>query len=276
MARGIQEKHPGNMVGSYAYVNYSTPPEREPVDPHVAIVFTTSVYCSAHSLGDPACASRQLMARDLAGWAKACENVYIYEYDPTPYNAELPPAHVWRPCRAYPVYREMGIDGFSYEGHNSWATLFPNFYVAARMMWDANTDYGLMAEICTNFYGPAAAPMTRYFGAMDEAIRQYPDKVEWGQGVYPKIFPPEFIEMCRGHIAQAEALATEEPAKTRVHMTALGFSYFDAYLKCRAAVAGGIGFRGIPGGAQALRRSHRHDAWPEQGLHPRGGCPGLS
>ena len=243
VARGIQAKHPGKMVSSYAYQNYSTPPEREPVDPHVAIVFTTSVYCSAHSLGDPACESRQMMQRDLAGWAEACKNVYIYEYDPTPFNAELPWPMYGTHARAAAVYRDMGIAGFSYEGHNSWATLFPNFYVAARMMWDADADYeALMDEICVQFYGPAAVPMRKYFAAMDGAIRRFPEKVEWGQSAYPAIFTPEIVEGCRDHIQEAEGLAVDRPFKTRVQMTSMGFQYFDAYLSCRGAVAGGLSF----------------------------------
>ncbi len=41
VAQGIQDKHPGNMVTNYAYVNYSTPPLREKVDPPVALSSST-------------------------------------------------------------------------------------------------------------------------------------------------------------------------------------------------------------------------------------------
>ena len=58
VAQGIQVKHPGKMVATYAYVNYSIPPAREAVDPHVAVVFTTSVYCGGHGIGDAYNAAR--------------------------------------------------------------------------------------------------------------------------------------------------------------------------------------------------------------------------
>ena len=43
----------------------------------------------------------------------------------------------------------------------------------------------LLDEVCTAFYGPAADPLRQYFAVMDEAIRQVPYKVEWGQKDYP-------------------------------------------------------------------------------------------
>lgn len=243
VARGIQEKHPGKSVTCYAYLNYSTPPEREEVDPHVNIVLTTSVYCSAHSIGDPECASRQIMKRDLAGWTKVCPNTFIYEYDPTPYNAELPWPMYGTHARAYPVYESLGIRGFSYEGHNSWATLFPNFYIAARMMWNANADYdALIADLCKGFYGPAAKPMQAYLTELDNAIRQFPERVGWGQLNYPGIFTGPVMALCRQYIEEAEGMAADEATRTRIHMTALGFNYFDTYLKARAVAAGHVDF----------------------------------
>src|SRR5690606_36261191 len=145
---------------------------------------------------------------------------YIYEYDPTPFNAELPWRMYGTHARAYPVYRDLGIGGFSYEGHNSWATLFPNFYVAARMMWDADAGYdALLDEICTAFYGPAAKPMKAYFTAMDDAIRAFPTKVQWGQFDYPQIFKEPLIAQCRAYLREAERLAPDAPAHDRVSMT---------------------------------------------------------
>lgn len=243
VAQGIQGKHPGKSVTCYAYLNYSTPPEREPVDPHVNIVLTTSVYCSAHSIGDANCDSRQLMKQDLAGWAKVCPNTFIYEYDPTPYNAELPWPMYGTHARAYPVYEEMGIKGFSYEGHDSWATLFPNFYIAARMMWDAHADYdALITDLCRGFYGPAAKPMRAYLQTMDETIRQFPERVGWGQLAYPKIFTEPVIATCRQYINEAEAVATDDATRSRIRMTSLGFDYFETYLKVRRVAEGHVDF----------------------------------
>lgn len=243
VARGIQEKHPGKSVTSYAYLNYSTPPEREPVDPHVNIVLTTSVYCSAHSLGDQNCESRQRMKQDLAGWAKACPNIFIYEYDPTPYNAELPWPMYGTHARAYPIYESMGIKGFSYEGHNSWATLFPNFYIAARMMWDGNADYNaLIEDLCEGFYGPAAQPMAAYLHTLDDTIRTFPGRVGWGQRDYPKIFTEPVIASCRQYINEANTVAADEATRARIRMTTLGFEYFDTYLSARKVADAHVDF----------------------------------
>jgi len=243
VARGIQQRHPGKMVTSYAYVNYSTPPVREKVDPHVVIVFTTSVYCGAHGIGDEHCESRQKMKKDLAGWAKACDHVYIYEYDPTPYNAELPWPMYGTHARAMPVYKAMGIRGFSFEAHNSWAMLFPNFYVSAKMMWDADQDYdALMDDMCERFFGEGAAAMRAYYSELDRAMRVFPTRVDWGQDDYPRIFTNAVTAKCRDHLDGARRAAREGKAKVRLEMVAMGFEYLENYLVCRNAARGGTDY----------------------------------
>jgi Domain of unknown function (DUF4838) len=241
VAQGIQERHPGKMVTTYAYVNYSTPPVREKIDPHVSIVFTTSVYCSGHSIGDPACESRRNMKRDLAGWAEACDHVYIYEYDPTPYNAELPFPMFGTHARAMPVYRDMGIRGFSYESHNSWATLFPNHYVSARLMWDSDQDYdALLDNLCGTFFGKGGKAMRRYYDEMDRVMREYDVMVEWGQNDYPLIFTQDVMAKCRACLDEARAAAVDPMVKSRLGMVNMGFGYLESYLVCRNAAAGGV------------------------------------
>ncbi len=234
VARGIQEKHPGKRVSTYAYINHSTPPEREPIDEHVNIIFTTSVYCSGHSLGDPDCPSRRKMKADLAGWTRLSRHVYVYEYDPTPFNAELPWPMYGTHGRALPVYKEMGIQGFTHECHESWATLFPNMYVAARMMWNAGQSYdALMDELYANFFSDAGPFMRTYYREMDEAIRQYSGNMEWGTADYPQIFRPERIEQCRKALEAAAKAAQTPEVKARVQVLSMGFEYLENYLRCR-------------------------------------------
>jgi hypothetical protein len=189
VARGIQKKHPGKKVSTYAYVIYSKPPVREKIDPHVVVVFTSSVYCGAHGIGDLGCSSRQEMKRDLAGWTEAASDVYIYDYDPTPYNAELPWPLFGARFREMSDYLAMGIKGFSFESHNSWATLAPNFYVAAKVMWNANLNIDLlMDDYMQHFFAECDGPMSEYYRILEEALSSSSDYVEWGQLMYPRIF----------------------------------------------------------------------------------------
>lgn len=233
IARGIQEKHPGHSVTTYAYLNYSTPPERVPIDPHVNIVFTASVYCSGHGVGDTNCPSRRTMKADLEGWTKLSKRVYVYEYDPTPFNAELPWAMYGVHARALPVYQSMGIRGFTHECHDSWATLFPNVYVAARMMWNANqSGDAILDDLCARGFGQAGPFMRTYYRELDEALRQYQGHMEWGTADYPLIFSPERIGRCRRAMDAALHANLTPAEQARLQIFAMGFDYLENYLLC--------------------------------------------
>jgi len=233
VARGIQQKHPGRSISTYAYLNYSTPPEREQIDTHVNIVFTASVYCSGHGIGDPACPSRRTMKEDLTGWTRRSRHVYVYEYDPTPFNAELPWPMYGTHTRSMPIYREMGIQGFTHECHDSWATLFPDMYVAARMMWDAGqSGDALMDDLCARFFGPAGPFMRTYYRELDEALRQYSGRMEWGTADYPQIFSPDRIQRCHQAMAAAQKAAQTPEEKARLQVFGMGFEYLENYLRC--------------------------------------------
>lgn len=243
IARGIQPRHPGKQVTSYAYVNYSTPPVREKVDPNVVIFFTSSVYCAAHGIGDLHCASRQEMKHALAGWVQTGAPVYIYDYDPTPYNAELPWPLFGARQREMSDYFALGIQGFSFESHNSWATLSPNYFIAAKTMWNSRQNLtALLQDFTEKFFGTAANPMLEYYLTLEAALQRVDDKIEWGQLSYPRIFPPEVIGHCRKSLNSALRKAKSAPFRDRVALVSLGFEYFENYLKIRNATQNHLDF----------------------------------
>jgi hypothetical protein len=238
VARGIQEKHPEKNVSTYAYQNYSTPPIREKIDSNVVIVFTTSVYCAAHGIGDLHCDSRQQMKQDLAGWTKAASEVYIYEYDPVPFNAELPWPVFGARCREMPEYLAMGIRGFSFECHNSWATLAPNFYVSAKMMWDANQDAEtILNDFYQKYFGKAGDSMAQFYNSLEKILSLYQKNVEWGQHDFLTIFTPQKLSTCRKAIEAAKKIKSSEIYKERIWAVDLGFEYLENYIELRNSVS---------------------------------------
>ena len=234
VVRGIQQHHPGKKVSTYAYVNYSTPPIREKIDPNVVIIFTSSVYCAAHGIGDLQCSSRQEMKRDLAGWTDATPEVYIYEYDPIPYNAELPCPLFGARYREMGEYLTMGIKGFTFENRNSWATMAPNFYVTAKTMWNANLDFDtLMDNYLQKYFAESATEMEEYYRILEATLANTPDKVEWGQTAYPRIFTNDVLLQCRNELDKAMAKADSKAVKERVKAVSLGFEYLENYMQLR-------------------------------------------
>lgn len=243
VARGIQPRHPGKKVATYAYVNYSTPPVREKVDPNVVVFFTSSVYCSAHGIGDLHCASRQEMKQALAGWVATGAPVYIYDYDPTPYNAELPWPLFGARQREMSDYLTLGIQGFSFESHNSWATLSPNFYIAAKTMWNSRQNLpDLLTDFTEKFFGDAHPAMTEYYLTLESMLKNATEKVEWGQSGYPRIFTSGELKKCRDALNLALKQAESTPAWDRVLIVSLGFEYLENYMKLRTAAQNQMDF----------------------------------
>ena len=253
VAEKIQERHPGKMVSMYAYNNHTSPPVHASLSPYVVVFFTTNRYCGGHGIGDEICASRMQMKVDLTAWTRACPNVYIYEYDPVPYNAECPWPVFGARVREMPLYRQMGVKGLSVEGHCSWATLSPNHWVTAQTLWDAGrSEEELLRDYCNGFYGldvalregsgalaDIAELMYSIHMALQAALAKYEPKLKWEMPAYDLIFSRNLLRACRRQLIDAFAAsgrASQPDAKVvreRLRMADLGFRYLRRVANCQ-------------------------------------------
>ncbi|HZU38944.1 MAG TPA: DUF4838 domain-containing protein, partial [Gemmataceae bacterium] len=164
---------------------------------------------------------------------------------------------VWRdlPNPSHPAfrqdvkhYRSAGVLGVDTESRNALATTFLNLYLRAALLWDPDADVGkLLEEFYPKFYGPAAVPMARYWGAI---FRAWEETIvtEHEYFVAPAIYTPELIAVLRKHLQQAEAAVAALAGKARrtpdeqrifdrVRFTRLGFDVLDAYTAMVRAAA---------------------------------------
>jgi len=141
------------------------------------------------------------------------DNVYIYEYDPIPFNAELPCPLYGQRIREMPVYKAMGIRGFSFESHQSWATLSPNHYVSAKMMWNSAADgQAVLRDYCESFFGPAGEAMLAYYSTQERAFGQYKGEIRWSMRDIPEAFSAKIVDVMGRHLEKAESAARGEPS----------------------------------------------------------------
>ncbi|MCA9435071.1 MAG: DUF4838 domain-containing protein [Candidatus Omnitrophica bacterium] len=234
---GLSKEHPDVLVTHYAYnENHTDPPVNTPVHPNTGIFLTTSVFCSAHGIGDEFCDSRMDFKQLLSEWTAKTKHVYIYEYDPVPYSGGLPWPMWDAHGREMKVYKELGVQGFSFEGQDSWASYFPNYYIGAQMMWNAEQDYHpVFEDMLDSFFHEASAPMKEYYRILASKIGSVEKKVEWGLLDYPKYFPREVVERCRQALEQAEAKASDPIIKKRVEMVRMSFDEMDAFTAMKTA-----------------------------------------
>ncbi|MCC6694657.1 MAG: DUF4838 domain-containing protein [Candidatus Hydrogenedentes bacterium] len=237
VAEGLKATHPNVLLTTYSYHdNHTDPPIKTPVNPNTCIFATSSVYCSAHGIGDESCASRQAFKKLLASWTALTPHVFIYEYDPVPYSGGLPWPMWESHAREMKVYKDIGVKGVSFEGQDSWAAYFPNYYIAAQFMWDTSQDgEALFNDLMQCFFKEAAPDMTGFYTVLASAFHDVTGKVEWGLTAYPKYFPADLVESCRAALVRAEERATTPVVKQRLEMVRLSFEQMDAYLALRRA-----------------------------------------
>ena len=68
-------------------------------------------------------------------------------------------------------------------------------YVASRLLWDVRSDVvALLDAFCTQFYGPAAVPMARYFDCLERAFREARMALTGAVHWIPSIYTPEVLD----------------------------------------------------------------------------------
>ena len=173
--RILLEKYPASPshVGFFAYVNMTIPPQHEikAAKPLVAYLAPIDIDPN-HGMDDPRSPPRQEYAAILQRWSQVMDGrVVIYDYDQGMLVwRDLPnPSHqAFRQDVKH--YRDAGILGLHTESRCAYDTVFLNLYLRARLMWNPNESVDtLLAEFYPLFYGPAAEPMSRYWGAIYKA-----------------------------------------------------------------------------------------------------------
>jgi hypothetical protein len=227
----LDKTHPDRQVGILAYVTHTNPPYRaRPAAGYATLVSHTPwEFCHVHAIDDAACARNRRFAGYLRGWTSLTRHTGIHDY----YGhfficAPWPIVHSIR--RDVPLFHQLGIERFSSETQQHWATQGLNFYVAAKLAWNPATDVdALLDDYFQRFYGKAAAPMRRYWERWEQAMVA---TASLGDGGYQwlRLFTPELVTECGRYLSEAEALAASdrEQVSRRVAFVRSGHRYTEA------------------------------------------------
>jgi hypothetical protein len=164
-ARAVEARFPGQgkMVSTYAYSFYTDPPSF-PLEPNVFIELTAGYNYSAKRYTYP-----ELV--DL--WGKATKNlgfreyfsVWQWDYD-LPARARASDIEYIR--KTIPYYVQKGGDSISAESGFNWGPNGLGYYIANYLMWDGKADVdALLKDFYEKAFGPAAAPMERFYERYD-------------------------------------------------------------------------------------------------------------
>lgn len=156
VARAVAEKHPKTLVGCYAYSAYSHPPSFK-LHPNVFLQTTTAFRRTPLSLEE------QLKAfGERTGQVGIREYYSVYQWDwDYPYPTAVEPGKLQKTLR---IFRQSNVTSVNAEASNNWGPRGLGYYVASQLLWDVNADVGaLVRDFYAKAFGPAAAPMERYY-----------------------------------------------------------------------------------------------------------------
>jgi len=244
VARLVKKKHPEVLIKVGAYAMYARPPLDDDYRPEDNLFFQLChlYFCHNHPLGSDGCRAgetyqpkeqfqpNQEFCKILDQWLERSPHLFVYEYysigGMARANLPWPLVHTMR--TDIPYYRDRGVEGFYTQlSGDLWHRLGLNYYVAAKLCWNADLDVdALLDDYFDKFYGPAARPMADYFAAMEQSMQSWNGCASYGlQGVSglrvigPKIFTPEVVDRMRACLEEAERRTDgDETLASRVAM----------------------------------------------------------
>ena len=189
------------LIGGLAYVNVTLPPRLvTKAEPNLVLWIAPIDIDPNHAMDDPRSPPRQAYRQMVERWARVMEGrLAIYDYD----QGIL----VWRDLpdpsqdvftRDVKLYAKLGILGFGTESRGAYATTFLNLYFLGQLMWNPQADVdALLKDFYPAFYGPAAAPMADYWGAIFAAWRDT-GVTEHEAMAAPAIYTPALVAKLAG------------------------------------------------------------------------------
>ena len=230
IAEALEEEYPDVLIHTFAYQYSRKPPVGLTVHKNV-IVRLTNIECSWNesieegAKRDPN-GRNALFLKDLEGWSKLTNRLYIWDYAVNFRNYLLPFPNLRSMAKNIALYKKIGVKGllmqgnFSSGGHGYLDEL--KSFVSAKLM---SADYDLNELIkyfCDNYYGKASSAVIKYINLFEDHIK---DKTLWlYDDADSSLFSDEIVEKGRTLINEALALSKDEKETIQDHIKILSLS----------------------------------------------------
>jgi hypothetical protein len=223
VAELVEATHPDRHLAFYAYAPTVEPPEDLTAHPNVAVAVAHygGVSDKFRPITDPTSPRNAGYIPIIEGWADVTDQIFAREY----YTGLVQETNgLARVAAAYalvediPWYHEHNVVGINSEALAMWGNVGLNFYLAAQMMWDVETDVeAVLDDYFGGMYGPAAAPMREYFETLREIARE---RYQKGRLFSEEDFPP-----LRALLGEALELSATKKQRERVQLSLDHFEY---------------------------------------------------
>jgi len=158
-AGAVAAKHPGKLVGQYAYNEHSPVPSVDAA-PNVVVSIAAGFIKGGATMDEL-----------IDGWSQHVKTLGIREYlSVFPWDHDLPGAARGAQLdylqETIPHFHEKSARFYSAEASDNWGCNGLGYYIAARMLWDVNEAENVEAmfdDFLDQCFGEAKLPMTRFY-----------------------------------------------------------------------------------------------------------------
>ena len=235
MLEELDKTHPGRSLAFYAYHSYMRPPRKVVPNKRILPALAPIALCRIHGMNNPICPDRSYYRYLMEEWTKLLPRVFERGYWFNLADPGFPFSSVHRMRDEIPAAKKYGLYGWRTEAFCHWAAELPSQYVAAKLMWNTDTDVdALLEDFYAKFFGPAAAPMKVYFETMDHALRDG-DHHSGSAFSTPQLYSQAVRSRAREALDKASATATGEPYRQRVELVRLSFDYLEHFVAMQSA-----------------------------------------
>ncbi|MEW6072900.1 MAG: DUF4838 domain-containing protein [Planctomycetota bacterium] len=230
VAEAVAEEFPDQVVETLAYQWTRRPPKTMRLRPNVVIRLCSIECCFAHPLESCDSPANRAFCADLAGWARICDRLWIWDYvtDFSHYLLPFPNQRVRDDnIRLFVRNHARGI--FEQDTYDTPASELAGLggWLTAKYLWNpAYDEETAIAEFLSAVYGPAAAPIGRYLDLLhDHAAKENVHVAIWAAPASPHL-PDELLLAADRLWREAEELAAgDEAVLGRVRIARLSVDY---------------------------------------------------
>jgi len=229
--KGVEGEYPDTKLAFYIYHSYMRPPKRWVPDPRITGALAPISLDRVHGFSNPIAPEKSYERWLYQEWGKVMPELYDRGYWSNLSDPGFPFIIVHRLRDEIPACHEFGLKGWRVETFPNYGPQFPSMYVAAKLMWNHQTDVDALLQDCYDkFFGPAAGPMGRYITLMDAALRDG-DFCTGSAWDMPHFYPPALRKEARALLSEgAKLTAGKAEYAARVQMISETFDLLEAFI----------------------------------------------
>jgi len=234
LLEAVGQRYPGHFIATNGYANRILPPELPPTfnrHNNLTVMYADIMGCTIHRYDDRKCWQIQRQYDMIKQWCKLSDKVWMYGYmEPLMVRKNTPVPLVHRVRVNIPLLKQAGIIGFSDEDGDDMAVLgLPTYAVRMALEWNTRADVdAVQADFFRKWFGPAAAPMSDYYQALETAFDAAP--VHGHEDVILNaVYSPKLLGRLERDILQAERAAETAAEKLHVRVERLTFDHLCDY-----------------------------------------------